>query len=439
MVSVVNRRRFLAYSGAGAVVAAGAGWGIEALLARARTEPLAAGAGVLVVLTLYGGNDGLNTLIPAGDPVYQSNRPELAYSEQDVLPLGEGLGLNPGMPGFKSRWDDGTLAVVRGVSYPQPDHSHFRSMDIWQTASPTHPTTTGWLGRWLDATGRDPLHAVSLDPVLPPMLAGATTAGAALPLTGLTLPGGALGTAFQALGAPSEAEAGPSALAARSITDLHRAATVFGPALDASGATAGHAAGARAAVRVRNAAGARAAKNAAGAKAAAGAKNGKGGKGGGQLAAQLDMVARCVEMAAPTRAYSVSLGGFDTHTGERGTQQRLLTEMDHAVSGFLDRMAGSPHGRGVVLMVYSEFGRRVMANANQGTDHGTAGPVFLAGVPVRGGFVGEQPSLGDLVDGDLKVTTDFRDVYATVLADVLNTDPEPVLGPGRTTLPLIST
>jgi uncharacterized protein (DUF1501 family) len=417
MAHVINRRRFLAWSGAGAVAVAGAGYGIESLWQAARTDPLPAGAGVLVMLTMYGGNDGLNTVVPAGDPAYQSARPDLAYAESDVLDLGDGLGLNPGLAGFKQLWDAKRLAVVRGVSYPKPDHSHFRSMDIWQTASPSSPSTTGWLGRWLDHNGRDPLHAVSMDPVLPPMLAGATIAGAALPTTGLRLPRGQLGTAFQALGAPSPGESVPQATAARAVTDLHRAATVLGPALDAP-----HPAAMSTPVAGK-----------AGKKA-----GGKGRKGGG-LAAELDAVAACVEMGAPARVYSVSTGGFDTHTGERATQQRLLTELDHAVSGFLNRMAGSARGRNVVLVAYSEFGRRVAANANEGTDHGTAGSMFVAGVPVRGGFVGEQPSLTDLDDGDLKVTTDFRDVYATLLTDVLNSDPEPVLGPGRSTLPLIST
>jgi uncharacterized protein (DUF1501 family) len=421
MSSTVSRRRFLAYSGAAAVAVAGAGWGADALLARARTHPLPPGAGVLVMVTLYGGNDGLNTVVPAGDPAYQSARPELAYTEQEVLPLGEGLGLNPGLTGLKGLWDDNQLAIVRGVSYPRPDHSHFRSMDIWQTASPDHPRTTGWLGRWLDANGHDPLHAVSLDPVLPPMLAGATTAGAALPLTGLTLPQGNLGTALAALGAPAAGEPWVQATAARAITDLHRAAAALGPGL---------AAVSRAAATTHTRAG----------------RNGRNGTSGtpgtpgraGGLAAQLGVVASCVEMGAPTRVYSASLGGFDTHTGERDTQQRLLTEVDQAVTAFLHRMAGSDRGRGVVLVAYSEFGRRVVANANQGTDHGTAGPVFVAGAGVRGGFVGAQPSLTDLDNGDLKPTTDFRDIYATLLTGVLQADPEPVLGSGRGHLPLFA-
>jgi len=402
----LNRRRFLAYSGVGALALAGAGYGIDALVNRAATDPLPPGAGVLVVLTMYGGNDGLNTVVPAADSAYQAARPELAYAEAEVLPLGEGLGLNPGMAGLKGLWDGGRLAIVRGVSYPRPDHSHFRSMDIWQTASPDHPVGTGWLGRWLDSGGRDPLHAVSLDPVLPPMLAGATTAGAALPIGGLSLPDGHLGSAFRALGTAQAGEPPAQAFAARTIGDLHRCAAALGPAL--------HGAAAHAESTTAEAA------------------DGQRTKRHGQLARQLDVVARCVELGAPTRAYSVSIGGFDTHTGERATQQRLLNELDGAVTGFVNRMASGARGRNVVLVAYSEFGRRVAANANQGTDHGTAGPMFVAGVPVRGGFVGEQPSLTDLTNGDLKATLDFRDVYATLLADVLGSDPEPVLGPGMT-------
>ena len=413
-MTTLTRRRFLLAAGAAAVATTGAGVGWAELADRTRTDPLPPGAGVLVVVTLYGGNDGLGTVVPAGDPAYQDARPDLAYAPNEVLDLGEGLGLNPGMTGLKAQWDSGTLAVVRGVGYPKPDHSHFRSMDIWQTASPERPSSTGWIGRWLDGAGRDPLLAVSLEPVLPPLLAGATTAGAALPLRGLTFPGGPLGTAFAAMGAPSAGEPELQAYAARAVTDLHRTADTLGPALTESGdppADTAPVAGSDTAPDTD----------------------------GGVLAAQLGVVARCVERAAPTRVYSVSLGGFDTHADERGTQQRLLTEVDAAVSGFLTRMAGGDRGRNVVVLVYSEFGRRVAANANEGTDHGTAGPVLVAGPRVHGGFVGAQPSLTDLDAGDLTFTVDFRDVYATLLHGVLGADPEPVLGPGRTTLPLLAT
>jgi uncharacterized protein (DUF1501 family) len=147
------------------------------------------------------------------------------------------------------------------------------------------------------------------------------------------------------------------------------------------------------------------------------------------LQAQLDLVARCVEAGAATRAFSVSLGGFDTHAEEKQLQSVLLGQVNRALTGFADRMARGAAGREVVVAVYSEFGRRVRANASDGTDHGTASDVFLLGAGVRGGVFGAPPSLTDLDDGDLKFTTDFRDVYASLLESVLDTDPERVLGP----------
>jgi uncharacterized protein (DUF1501 family) len=149
------------------------------------------------------------------------------------------------------------------------------------------------------------------------------------------------------------------------------------------------------------------------------------------LEAQLDLVARCVKAAVPTRVYMVSLGGFDTHADERGTQEDLLKKVDQALTPFLRQMRTNSFGKKLVVMMYSEFGRRVAANASQGTDHGSAGPVFLAGAPIKGGFYGDEPSLTDLNDGDLKVTTDFRDIYHELLTRTLDSDPVPSIGPGR--------
>jgi uncharacterized protein (DUF1501 family) len=406
----VTRRRFLTWSGvtaAGALAVGATQLNWSDLLAAAEHDPLPPGAGVLVVVTLYGGNDGLNTVIPASDPAYHAARPDLAYQPQDVLDLGEGLGLNPGMAGLKKLWDTKKLAVVRGVGYPQPDHSHFRSMAIWQTASPQSPARTGWLGRWLDATGDDPLRALSIEPVLPPLLAGERTAGACLPPSGLQIPKGPLGQAFLALGKPQAGEGPDFARAAKSITDLADAAKMLG------GARARQQENEPPPDEERN--------------------NGASAGGRGALGTQLDLVAGLVEAGVPTRAYSVSLGGFDTHADERGTQQRLLTELDGALAAFTDRMSRTDRGKDVVVLVYSEFGRRVHANASDGTDHGTAGPAFLLGQKVNGGFHGQQPSLTDLADGDLKETTDFRDIYATLIARVLGSDPGPILNdhPGR--------
>ena len=405
-LSPVTRRRFLTFCGVvgTAGIAAGATqvhW--SDLLSAAAQTPLDPSAGVLVMVTLYGGNDGLNTVVPAGDPAYQSARAELAYETSEVLDLGEGLGLNPGMKGLHELWRNSELAIVGGVGYPYPDRSHFRSMAIWQTGSPQSAVSTGWLGRWLDATTTNPLLALSVDSLVPPMLAGEKLAAASFPIDGLRMPKNALDRAVALLGKPSSDDDEWRARAARSFADLQAAAQTFGPASDRQPSTTPST------------------------DPDDQENNGASAGGQGGLAAQLDLVATLIEMGVPTRVYSVSLGGFDTHSDERATQQRLLGELDAALRGFHHRLGSSERGRQVVTTVYSEFGRRVRANASDGTDHGTAGPVFLLGRGVRGGFFGAEPSLTDLDDGDLKVGTDFRSIYATVLDHVLGADPAQIL------------
>ena len=380
--------------------------------AAAQHAPLAAGQGVLVLVTLYGGNDGLNTVIPYADPAYAGSRPDLAYAADQVLDLGEGLGFNPAMTGLHQMWQRKMCAVVRGVGYPRPNHSHFVSMDIWQTATPGEPTGSGWLGRWLDAQPDDQimaLRAISVGGTLPPLLAGARTAGSSLPIGRFRLPKpGPLDTGFMGLGQPSPQDAPTAAYAARDVADLFTVAKTFTPAL-ASAQSAAGAAGGKGSAKGNPANPAKAVKNSA-------------------LAQQLDIVAACINASVPTRVYSVSLGGFDTHSAEKGTQSTLWGEVDKAVTDFQNAIAAGPHGKNVVTMLYTEFGRRVHANANEGTDHGTAGPVLVLGEPVNGGFYGEQPSLTDLDNGDLKFSTDFRSVYATLLDKVLGADPAQILG-----------
>ena len=390
----INRRRFLiASAGVGAAgllsTAVAVNW--PDLMQAAQDRPLPVDAGVLVIVTLYGGNDGINTLIPYGDNAYHDARPELAYSPGEVIRLDEQLGLNPAMKGLAQLWNQRRLAVVRGVGYPQPDHSHFRSMDIWQTASPAEPVPTGWIGRWLDATGDDPLRAVNIGPVLPPLAVGEKFTAAALS------PGGALGkaesfdTIMAALGNDDPNDTPAMAAVCKAYRAARTTDTTFASVQPSA-------------------------------------------EGPNSLAAQLGMVANAVKARVPTRVYTVQLGGFDTHANERTTQQRLLQTLDEAVTPFLQEMSGDPYGKNVVLLAYSEFGRRVRANASAGTDHGTAGPVFVAGVPVKGGFYGEEPSLTDLDNGDLKFTTDFRDVYNELLARTVGADPAPSVGAGRSSL-----
>ncbi|MFE2975517.1 DUF1501 domain-containing protein [Streptomyces sp. NPDC059258] len=401
-----TRRKFLTTSGVAGGVALAAGataWGVDELLATGSGEP-ESDASVLVLVTLYGGNDGLNTLVPASDPRYQDLRGDLAYAEKEVLPLGEGLGLNPGMGGLKKLWDERRLAVVRGVSYARPDHSHFRSMAIWQTASPSGPVPSGWLGRWLDHAGDgDPLKGVSVGATLPPLMAGETTAGAAVRLGGRKLPDAWL----RRCTALSDVEQDAHPLLRRagdSLSDLVKVSSSFGgggeePQAQDPGEPRDE------------------------------EDRDEGASAGGQggLGAQLDVVARAIEAGVSTRAYSVSLGGFDTHANEKATQSRLLGGLDKDLTGFLERVRKTKAGRKVVVAVYSEFGRRPRANASQGTDHGTSGPVFVLGEPVKGGFYGDQPSLTDLTDDDLRTTVDFRDVYATLLRGVLDTEPDRIL------------
>ena len=390
----INRRRFL-IAGAG-VGAAGLLSGAVAvswpdLLRAAQDRPLPADAGVLVIVTLYGGNDGINTLIPYADNAYHDARPELAYAPGDVLQLDQQLGLNPAMKGLAQLWNQRQLAIVRGVGYPQPDHSHFRSMDIWQTASPAEPVPTGWIGRWLDATGDDPLRAVNIGPVLPPLAVGAKRTAAALSTAGAPGKAQKFDTITTALGNDDPNDTPAMAAVCKAYVAAHTTNTAFA---SVKPSTEEH----------------------------------------NSLATQLGMVAGAVQARVPTRAYTVQLGGFDTHANERETQQRLLQTFDEAVTGFLQQMAGDPYGRNVVLMAYSEFGRRVAANASEGTDHGTASPVFVAGPPVKGGFYGEEPSLANLDHGDLKFTTDFRDIYYELLSRTIGTDPAPSVGTGRTSL-----
>ena len=390
----MNRRKFL-ITGAG-VGAAGLLSGAVAinwhdLLRAAHDRPLAEDAGVLVIVTLYGGNDGISTVIPYADNAYHDARPDLAYAPTEVLHLDDQLGLNPAMRGLAQLWNQRQLAIVRGVGYPKPDHSHFRSMDIWQTASPNEPVPTGWIGRWLDATGDDPLRAVSVGAVLPLLAVGEKYTAAALSTTEAAAKAAQFDSIMDALGRDDPGDT--PAMAA--VAKAYRAARTTDAAFASVPSTESE-------------------------------EN--------VLATRLGLVAGAVRARVPTRVYTVQLGGFDTHADERETQQRLLQTFDAAVTGFLQEMATDPCGRNVVLLAYSEFGRRVAANASQGTDHGTAGPVFVAGAPVKGGFYGEEPSLTNLDNGDLKATTDFRDIYHELLARTVGTDPTPSVGTGRTSL-----
>jgi len=406
-MDTLSRRRFLKLTTGAVAVGATANFlSLDQIAEAAINRPLAAGTPILVVVTLYGGNDGLNTVIPYKDPIYFSSRPDISYKAETMLPLDAELALNPSMTGLKGLWDQQKVAIVRGVGYPKPDHSHFSSMAKWQSASPDKHINSGWLGRWLDSQTEDPMLAISLGSVLPPMLAGAKISGSALPLGGLVIPKGSLGAQCIQLSKPARVDSKLMAAAATSMRNLFSVSTSIQPILKLP------------------------------APVAPDLPTVNGGNAGGDsnLSQQLDVVAKLIAAGSPTKVWSVSLGGFDTHANEANAQAALLGVVSSSLTRFMSQLKSTSRLNDVTVMVYSEFGRRVKGNASQGTDHGTAGPMFLIGEKVKGGFYGDQPSLSKLVDGDLAVTTDFRDVYATVLESVLKSPAEQTLGKwsGRT-------
>ena len=398
-MDTITRRQFLKATGAGALGAAATSLTMEDIANAAITRPLPLGTPILVVVTLYGGNDGLNTVVPATDPMYRSLRPGIAYSENEVLPLADGLFLNGSMTGMHSLWNKNQVAIVRGVGYPNSDRSHFTSMAIWQSGI-LGAAKTGWLGRWVETQPQDPLLAISLGSVLPPLLAGTKRSGSVLPLGGLKVPSGSLASDCMKLSIESKNDNLLQSMAAQSMRDLFTVSGDITPILKAP------------------------------APAAPDLPTAIGGNAGGDtnLTQQLDIVAKLVSAGAPTRVWSVSLGGFDTHANEKGAQSILLGVVSQGISKFMSQMRATNRGNDVVVLVYSEFGRRVKANASEGTDHGTSGPVFVLGSRIKGGLYGEQPSLSNLKNDDLAVTTDFRDIYASLLEKVLGTPAERILG-----------
>ena len=400
-MQIITRRKFLKLTtGTLATGLATQLISFEDIANAAINRPLPADTPILVIVTLYGGNDGLNTVIPYTDSIYFDSRPGLTYPVSQMLPLDAELAFNPAMTGMKTLWDQNKMAIVRGVGYPKPDYSHFASMAKFQTGSPRNNISTGWIGRWIDTQKEDPMLAISLGSVLPPMFVGAKRSGSALPIGGLVIPQGLLGTQLQKISTPSKMDSALMAASATSMRNLFSLSSDVQPILKAP------------------------------ARLAPDLPTINGGNAGGNnnLAQQLDVVAKLIAADSPTKVWSVSLGGFDTHANEANAQAALLGVVSSSIYRFMSQLKSTTRSNDVTILMYSEFGRRVVANGSQGTDHGTSGPMFVIGNSVKGGFYGDQPSLGSLINGDLAVTTDYRDVYATLLEGVLKSPVEPTLG-----------
>jgi uncharacterized protein (DUF1501 family) len=396
----MKRRNFLLTTVSGLAVLANT----EHVFARALSQtPLPGLPGgtdrCLVLVNLYGGNDGLNCVVPHGDARYYQLRPGLAIDRHDILAIDAHTGLNPGMRSFKALYDKGMVAIVQSVGYPNPDHSHFRSTEIWQTAAPDRYEHTGWLGRYLDdsnLSANNLFKGVAVSKVLPEVMVSNRTDVPAIPgLDEYAMVADRNAAARKAFAQQARDRSLPfnspylahvmavEADAQRSSEELPK--LVAGYVTQAPYPPTG-------------------------------------------LGRSLALAAQIIGSKLGTKVIYVEHGSFDTHVSQKATQNRLLTEFSNAIGAFYQDLAAHGNDRRVLTLTFSEFGRRIEENGSRGTDHGEASPLFLIGGGVKGGIYGAAPDLGATNMGNVRFTTDFRSVYATVLERWLGRPATPLLG-----------
>jgi uncharacterized protein (DUF1501 family) len=346
---------------------------------------------VLLVIQMGGGNDGLNTVIPYSDDAYHRVRPAISVAENTVLKIDDRIGLNPAMSPMDDLFKNGRLAIVQGVGYPNPNRSHFEATQIWETASPENPVTNGWLGRYLDLTVKP--TSANADPA---KLFTAVTLGDTVPqaLIAQRVDVPAVG-ALNTFGYNSGKDAASKSTAGELYDGAKPGQSPYLSLLEDTARTAMHGGDVLRA------------KVASYKPAVTYPKD--------PFSQQLQLAAQIVGSGLGTKIIFVSIGSFDTHANQRAQQDRLLGYLASGLHAFYADLAAHQLDERVLAMTFSEFGRRVAQNASNGTDHGTAMPLFIAGGKVKGGIYGEHPSLTDLDNGDLKYAIDFRSVYATVV------------------------
>ena len=413
---MLNRRTFLKRSAlavvAGAAMPAVFRRGVAAASSNGAPSK-ASGRKVLIVVQLKGGNDGLNTIVPYSNGTYYDLRGALSIPQSDVLPINNEVGFHPNMAALAPMWDAGKFAVVEGVGYPTPNYSHFVSMDYWETADPTGGGGEGWLGKYLgelDAATIGAVPAMNVGRALPPELqSNKVSISTVASLDNYQFQDdrrfpGLADSRFDALhGLYATPKGNP---------ELDRLlGGAFQAALDGSIAVQeAHAAYTPAVTYPAS-----------------------------NLAQDMLLLAEAVHFNQDLKVGHAAIGGFDTHANQLQEHGDLLLEFSEAVRAFWDDIAAHGHADEVVVMTWSEFGRRTTSNASDGTDHGSAAPMFLLGNPVVGGFYGERASLTDLDRGNLKFTTDFRSVYATALEGWLGAPADDILHGRYEQLPLIAT
>jgi uncharacterized protein (DUF1501 family) len=399
-----TRRKFLKGSlAAGGLVA----WGLNVpaflsrtALAAPTSEKPGAKDTILVVIEMTGGNDGLNTVIPFKDAEYAKLRPTLKQPEAQIKKINEELGLHPSLTGLADLLQDNSLCVVQGVGYPNPTQSHFRSMDIWQAASEADTLTEGWIGKALKALpGTPSFHLKSDNEKAPLALAGAPAA----------VPSIASLADFQLQMAAAD---GADKKNQREVIEGAAKSNPDGKGLlDFVQRTAAdtYASSRRLQEIGKN-------------------YQPKSPYPNTPLANRLKLAAQLIDAGLGARIFYVAMDGYDTHSGQGPTHAQLLTTLSEGMTAFYKDLAARGHRDRVLLMTFSEFGRRAKENGSRGTDHGEAAPMLLVGGKVKSGVVGKHPSLTDLANGNLKYHTDFRQVYATILDQWLGVASKDVLG-----------
>ncbi len=392
---------------------------------------------ILVVLQMAGGNDGINTVVPYSSDYYHKARPRIGLPSDKILKLSDDVGFHPAMTGFKSLYDSGNLSVVQGVGYPNPNRSHFRSTEIWQTASDSEAFEKyGWLGRYFDNAcgGADPAVGVAVEQQLPQSFFSKTSKGVCM-----TTPDS---YRFMSGNHPHAGQPDMVETSYEKLNDIEMSSS--GDANANSGDSIGMLAGAKPMTGgraidfiERTALDAQISSDEI--RGIAARTQNQSQYPASQLGNSLKLVSKLIGGGLPTRIYYVSQGGYDTHTNQIATQQRLLGDLGNSMKAFVDDMKAQGNMQRVLVMTFSEFGRRVSDNANGGTDHGAAAPMFIVGNQVKAGLLGAYPSLApqDLYQGDVKYNVDFRSVYASVLDDWLKTKSAPILGRQFTPLQVV--
>ena len=378
---------------------------------------------ILVIVQMAGGNDGLNTVVPFSNDHYHRARPRIGVAGNKALKLNDDIGLHPNLTGFKELYDAGQLSVIQGVGYPNPNRSHFRSTEIWETACDSDRVEQyGWLGRFFDNTcsGCDPTVAVNIGRQMPQAFAAKNPKGVSLDspqnyrfVSGERARAGEMSSTEESFRKLNQPDSEMLDNSGDTIGALHGSIKHSGSALDFLERTALDAQVSSDEIR-----------------AISNRIENKATYPGNQLGNSLKLVAKLIGGGLPTRIFYVSQGGYDTHTNQANTHERLLRELSESMQAFVKDIKEQGNLSRVLVMTFSEFGRRVAENASGGTDHGAAAPMFMIGGKIKAGLLGQYPSLApaDLFQGDLKYSVDFRSAYAAVLENWLQTKSQAILG-----------